>query len=159
MKNVQTYTDIYGDSLSLHALDTEERKLVQDLQKFARRAEWSAFSNYWIPAVAALYEKRGLKPRQMQQTLVWRIAQDLDGRLAVAEGHARIPDYRDELEWLIRDKFPSRRAFCKATGLSEDMLSHVLARRKHLAIDTLIEALNSIGYDLRIRPLPKGKAS
>lgn len=65
----------------------------------------------------------------------------------------RAPDYRDELDELIRENFPTRRAFCEATGISEDMLCHVLARRKHLAIDTLNEALSRIGYTLRIQPL------
>jgi hypothetical protein len=33
------------------------------------------------------------------------------------------------------------------------MLSHVLARRKHLAIDTLNAALEKIGFTLHIAPL------
>lgn len=32
------------------------------------------------------------------------------------------------------------------------MLSHVLAKRKHLAVDTLADALAKIGYMLRIVP-------
>ena len=40
-----------------------------------------------------------------------------------------------------------------ATGLTEDMLSHVLAGRKHLAIETLSEALQKIGFSLRIVPV------
>ena len=75
-------------------------------------------------------------------------------RLAVAQGVARNPDYRDEIEELIRTRFKTRREFCEATGLSEDMLSHVLARRKHIAIDTLSEALSRIGCFLRIVPQP-----
>jgi hypothetical protein len=39
--------------------------------------------------------------------------------------------------------------------LAEDLISHVLARRKHLAIDTLTEALDKIGYRLEIRPTPQ----
>jgi hypothetical protein len=81
------------------------------------------------------------------------VAQDLASRLAISQGHASAPDYRDELEAIIRTHFPTRRAFCEATGLSEDMLSHVLARRKHLAIDTLEAALRRIGYGLHIAPL------
>ncbi len=34
------------------------------------------------------------------------------------------------------------------------MLSHVLAKRKHLAIQTLAEALEKVGYGLHIAPLP-----
>jgi hypothetical protein len=52
------------------------------------------------------------------------------------------------------EDFSSRRAFCEATGLSEDMLSHVLAGRKDFALDTLTEALAKIGYGLPFLPAP-----
>lgn len=55
---------------------------------------------------------------------------------------------------MIRTHFHTRREFCEATGISEDMLSHVLAGRKHLAIDTLSQALARIGYRLQITPRP-----
>jgi hypothetical protein len=55
---------------------------------------------------------------------------------------------------LIRGKFASRRAFCDAAGLSEDMLSHVLAGRKDLSLEKLTQALSRIGYRLRIVPVP-----
>ena len=64
------------------------------------------------------------------------------------------PTTATNLEQIIRERFATRRQFCEATGLSEDMLSHVLARRKHLAIDTLQDALSKIGYSLRIVPSP-----
>ena len=67
----------------------------------------------------------------------------------------RRSDYRDDLEQLILTKFRSRREFCEATGLAEDMLSHVLAKRKNLAIDTLTEALEKVGYTIHIVPLPE----
>ncbi len=51
---------------------------------------------------------------------------------------------------MIRTEFPSRRAFCKATGLSETMVSYVLAGRKDLSLATLNEALTRIGYRLHI---------
>jgi len=46
-----------------------------------------------------------------------------------------------------------RRACCQATGLAEDMPSHVLAGRKELSSKSLTEALGRIGYALHIRPL------
>ena len=97
--------------------------------------------------------KRGLERREVAQTAVWRIAGDLSSRIALEAGLVGPHDYRDELARLIRERFRTRREFCRATGISEDMLSHVLARRKHLAIDTLTEALAKIGYTLRIGPL------
>lgn len=100
-----------------------------------------------------LTTRSGSSPRkQSRQTAVYRIAQDLGSRIAIQAGFARMPDYRDELDELIRSRFKTRREFCRATGLSEDMVSHVLARRKHLAVDTSQEALSKIGYSLRIVP-------
>jgi hypothetical protein len=84
---------------------------------------------------------------------VWKIAQDLGSRLMVRAGLARSVDYRDRLEEIIRSQFPSRRSFSEATGISEDMLSHVIAHRKHLAVETLAEALERIGYELQIVPM------
>ena len=81
------------------------------------------------------------------------LPRDLGSRLAIQAGVARTPDYRDELSDLIESQFQTRRAFCQATGLTEDMLSHVLAGRKQLAISTLNDALSRIGFSLRIVPI------
>ena len=153
MKKKQTYTDLKGRTIDLADLDTQERLLVEELQVHAAtHPDWNDYGNYWIPKVDALYEPRGLTRREIVATAVWRIAQDIGGRIGIAAGLARVPDYRDDLEALIRSRFHTRREFCEATGLSEDMVSHVLSRRKHLAIDTLANALDRIGYSLHIAP-------
>jgi hypothetical protein len=147
------YVDQKGRELPLTGLDPQERQLVAELQHHAQsKPDWNAFENYWTAAVAAFYDSRGISRRQSHETVVYKIAQDLSGRLAVRAGLARLPDYRDELEEIIRTSFRTRREFCHATGLSEDMLSHVLAHRKHLAIETLTQVLDRIGYTLRIVP-------
>jgi hypothetical protein len=149
-----TYTDYKGRTISLAELDDEERKLIARLRRRAKtHPDWNDFDNYWTRAVAEFYDGRGVPRTESRKTAAYRIAQDLSSRIAVSQGYARLGDYRDELAALIRKHFPTRRAFCEATGLSEDMLSHVLARRKHLAIDTLTDALSRIGYTLRIEPL------
>jgi hypothetical protein len=155
MRQTDVYVDLEGQVLSLAGLDADERRLVSRLRRRARtNPDWDAFDNYWTVAVPAFYEARGLSRPAVARTVPWRIAQDLSGRIAVAAGLARVPDYRDELEELIRTKFPNRRAFCEATGLSEDMLSHVLAGRKDLSLAALTAALGRIGYRLRILPSP-----
>ncbi len=70
----------------------------------------------------------------------------------MATGIARYGDYRDELEELIQEHFPSRAAFCKKTGISPTMLSHVLAVRKQLSLGALTAALERVGFQLRIVP-------
>ena len=148
------YRNIRGKDIPLAGLDDDELKLIKQLKTRARtKPDWNDFDNYWWRKVGDFYLARGLDRRAITQTAAWKITQDLSSRIAIAQGYARLGDYRDELAALIRKHFPTRRAFCEATGLSEDMLSHVLARRKHLAIDTLTDALSRIGYTLRIEPL------
>jgi hypothetical protein len=158
MKPSDTYLDLDGNQFSLADLDPEERRLVARLRRRARtRPDWDDFDNYWMAAVAAFYDGRGLSRKQSLRKVPYRIAQDLSSRLGIAQGYIRPDDYRDELEDLIQEHFPSRRAFCQATGLTDDMLSHVLAGRKDLSLGTLEAALARIGYRLRFAPAPEQK--
>jgi len=151
----KTYTDLDGRVFGLATLAPDEAALVEKLQKYAKEhPDWFEYGNYWIAEFAKFRDKRGLTRRETIQTTAYRIGQDLESRIGLATGMVRQSDYRDELELLIGTKFDTRREFCEATGLSEDMLSHVLAKRKHLAIDTLADALARIGYTIRIAPLP-----
>ncbi|MFM9961425.1 MAG: hypothetical protein ACKV2Q_09380 [Planctomycetaceae bacterium] len=157
MKQPSVYQDLKGRELTLDELPAGEQKLISDLRSAAKKAkDWSSFSNLWMPKVSEFYSPLGLTRPQIRQTAGYRVAQDLDSRLAIANGQARVPDYRDELESLIGERFQTRREFCEATGLTEDMLSHVLSKRKHLAINTLEESLRRIGYTLHIAPLVEG---
>ena len=151
---INDHSGLRGDVILVDRLTDAEQAFVKELKRQAKKiADWNGFWNHWTHAVAEFYKDSGLTRRQIRETGVYRIAQDLGSRLAVEAGIARVPDYRDELNALIRSQFQTRRAFCEATGLSEDMLSHVFAGRKHLAIDTLSEALSRIGFSLRIVPV------
>lgn len=148
------YVNLKGDFIAVADLTVAEQKFVAKLKRQAKQlGDWNEFENYWTREVGDFYKDSGLTRTQMRATGVYRIAQDLGSRLAVEAGLARVPDYRDELDALIRSRFQTRREFCQATGLTEDMLSHVLSGRKHLAIETLSEALQKIGFSLRIVPV------
>jgi len=143
-----------GNEICLGHLDAEERRLLGQIRRRARtHPDWDDFDNYWTAGVPAFYQARGLDRRAVARTILWRIAQDLSGRIAVAAGLARMSDYRDDLEELIRTKYATQRAFCEATGLSQDMLSHFLAGRKELSLGALTKALARIGHTLHIRPI------
>jgi hypothetical protein len=149
------YRDLDGQTYSLAHLNEDERVLIHELQsRAASAADWTEFGNYWMAAVHDFYHARGFSRQQTQQSAAFHIAQDLASRIGVATGLMRMSDYRDELEELIRTRFKTQRAFCEATGLSEDMLSHVLNKRKHLAIDTLADALARVGYAIHITAAP-----
>ena len=152
----EVYVDLHGVRYSLTHLDADEHDLIEELRQFSRdHPESSAFRNHFMGVVGGFYEQRGRSRHDVTQTVMWRIAQDIGSRLMVAEGSARAPSLREELVDLIESQFSSRREFCQATGLSEDMLSHVLAGRKNLSIGALTDALAKVGYTIHITPLPE----
>ena len=155
---MNAYIDLRGNKFAVTGLDADERELIDRLKREAEKCpEWTQFRNFWMGEVDRFYSARGLSRREIIETTGYQIGQDLKSRLGISQGQMRLGDYRGELEMLILKNFPTRKAFCDATGLSEDMLSHVLARRKHLAIDTLTDALAKIGYTIHIAPLPNLK--
>jgi len=145
--------DLDGSAISLDQLDSDEKRLLARLERRARtHPDWSDFDNFWAPAVAAFYDARGLPRSQTIRTPVYQIAQDLSARLGIAQGMVRSPDYLDQLEDLVLNHFPSRTAFCKASGLSQATLDGVLAGRMDLPLESLSKALERTGYRLRIVP-------
>jgi hypothetical protein len=159
-KKSDIYTDLRGRAILLSSLDDEERGLVARLvERAGEKPDWNEFDGFWWREVAKLYDGRGLSRAESLQSPVYQVAKDLSSRLAIAAGVAREPDYRDELADLIRRRFKTRKEFCDATGLSEDMLSHVLARRKHFSIDALQAALSKIGCTLQITAKPDHRAA
>jgi hypothetical protein len=153
-KNPKNQDDAKAEEYDLTSLDHEEQELVRDLVAYASHhsdARTGEYRNYYIQRVGNFYEARGLSRTETTKTTVWQIAQDVSGRLMVASGIARdSDDYREKLDALIRSKYGSRRRFCELTGISEDMLSHVLAKRKHMSIQSLSDALSKIGYTIQI---------
>ncbi|HEX3151012.1 MAG TPA: hypothetical protein VHR66_23230 [Gemmataceae bacterium] len=92
MSEIASYRLMNGTTFSLTGLDADERQLVDDL--FARRrsmSNWAEFGNYYIKAVAGFYEGRRLARRVIVSLPVWKIAQDMKGRMMVAMGHAEAP--------------------------------------------------------------------
>jgi hypothetical protein len=146
----------------LKELDAEEAELLDEVREFLNRSQdWSLYSNFWMAKVGDLYDARGKSRSEAIKSPLYRVAQDLGGRLAVAQGLARAtnpnPNYRDQLSRLILEKYRTRRGFCQEAGISEDLLSHVLAGRKDFAIETLAKALERIGYRLQIVPIANGE--
>ncbi|HYV36840.1 MAG TPA: hypothetical protein VE988_14120 [Gemmataceae bacterium] len=151
MAAASKYIDLKGLAHSLTDLDPDERRLIAQLRKQAvQNPDWNTFTNSWFNTVAKFYDARGLSRKESRRTVVYQIAQDLGNRLAIAAGLARQHDYRSQLLEIIRTQFQTNHAFCEATGLSEDMLSHVLAGRKDLSMQALSQALERIGYEVRL---------
>jgi hypothetical protein len=154
------YVNCYGETIALDGLDSEERRLVARLRRRAQSGPgWCEFSDFAVNLVGAFYDKRGVSRKQARLSPVLRIALDLSSRLGIAEGKIAPPtfDYREQLERLVL-LFPTRRAFCKAAGISQNMLSHCLAGRKDLSMSSVSQALKRIGYRIDFVPQSKAKA-
>jgi hypothetical protein len=153
-----THTTLQGLELDLTSLTAEEAAVFDQARRaYAELPEWHAFKQKWLNEVLGLYDRQKLPRREAVAKPLYRAVQDLGSRLMVQAGYAKMPSYREQIVALIETMFETRREFCKATGLSEDMLSHVLKGRKDVSITTLTESLQKIGYALAIVPLPKAR--
>ena len=140
-----TYRTITGRSLDLRKLGREERPFIASVLGFYKNGvEWSKFAALWVRD----FEKRGLNP----DGLAYRICQDLEARLGIAQGKVAPPDYRDYLADLIEERYGSRYKFCKETGIDPGHLSRVFASRSDLSLEALKKLLNVLGAALVVEP-------
>jgi len=128
--------------------------LLADIQDYETRhpADWDGFDNFAYAAVASSM-MRGMDAGQVVTIRPFPITEDLSARVMLRTGLVAQPSYRGDLRDIADSKFKTRRSFCKATGLSEDMLSHFLAGRKELSLESLDAALRRIGYRVGVLPV------
>jgi transcriptional regulator with XRE-family HTH domain len=140
----RTYRTITGRDLDLSHLDPAERDFLGTVQKKVEEApEWSAFANWWFVAL----KEAGLP----ESSLAYRICQDLEARLGIAQGTVAPPDYRDYLADLIEERFGTRYRFCKETGVNPGHLSRVLSSQAHLSLKSLERILDTLHASLVIQ--------
>jgi hypothetical protein len=158
MPHSNHHVDLNGREICLGHLDTEEKQLLARIRRRARtHPDWCDFRNYWVRAVAEFYDARRVPRKVARATAVYQVAQDLWSRLGIAAGLVRPDDYRSELEAVIREQFPSKAAFCEATGIEEEALRAFLAGRQELPLEVLNAGLERIGYRLHIIAAPPRK--
>ena len=146
---MEIYRTLTGRRVDLASLSQPEREALTAVRAlYRRRPAWDEFAQEWIAIARSMALSGGTKI-PVKSTL-YRVCQDLELRLGVAEGQIAAPDYRDRLADLIEERFESRYAFCKATGIDQGNLSHVLAGRKHFSSDTLFRVLEALGVQIEL---------
>jgi hypothetical protein len=106
----RSYRTITGRRLDVGELDASEGRFLAAVQeRYERDPEWSVFASWW----SASLREAGI-PRTSP---AYRICQDLEARLGIAQGAVAPPDYRDYLADLIEERYGSRYRFCKETGV------------------------------------------
>lgn len=144
---MQSYRALTGRLYDLRALSVAERETLDEIRAlYARRLSWDDFGRQWVRSARERLWDKGQVP--VGSTL-YRIGQDLELRIGIAEGRVARPDYRDMLADHIEGRFRSRYAFCKAAGIDQGNLSRVLAGKKHLSPETLTRALEVLGVHLQ----------
>lgn len=139
------YQTISGRTLQVRGLSEEERKFLASVQrKYTQGPEWSDFAAYWSEE----FQRAGLPV----DSPTYRICQDLEARLGIAQGKVARPDYRDYLADLIEERYGSRYRFCKETGVDPGHLSRVFASRSELSLQNLDRILEALHASLVIQP-------
>lgn len=135
--NGSVFQTITGRKLQLADLDTRERRFLAAVRRqYEREPEWSQFGAWWPTEM----ERAGLG----SESALYRVCQDLEARLGIAQGKVAPPDYRDYLADLIKERFGSRYRFCQETGVDPGHLSRVLASRSDLSFQALQRVLNEL---------------
>jgi transcriptional regulator with XRE-family HTH domain len=138
------YQTITGRRISLAKLSRSEKDFLSRVkQKYHARLEWTRFAAWWNVE----FTGSGLSTR----SAVYRICQDLEARLGIAQGSVSPPDYRDFLADLIDGQFGSRQEFCRATGVDPGQLSRVFAGRADLSLRALQKVLDVLRAQLIIQ--------
>src|SRR5882757_682959 len=104
------FSTITGRRIDLKKLSRKEKQFLSEvIRKYECKPSWNSFASWWL----AELRKVGLNG----SSPVYRVCQDLEARLGIAEGKVAPPNYRDYLADLIEDKYGSRYQFCREKGL------------------------------------------
>lgn len=139
------YRTITGRRLELNHLTNAERTFLAEVNRTYDKARgWSEFGAWWM----AEFKNSSLP----HDSVVYRICQDLEARLGIAQGTVAPPDYRDFVADLIEERYGSRYRFCKETGVDPGHLSRVFASRSELSLQSLQKILQKLHAALVIQP-------
>ena len=145
MRKKSEYRTISGRRYELRDLGKAEHRFLAVVHKeFDRSPGWSEFGSWWVGAFT--------RARLPQESATYRICQDLEARLGIAQGTVAPPDYRDYLADLIEERYGSRYRFCKETGVDPGHLSRVFASRSELSLQSLQQILKALGATLVVQP-------
>lgn len=139
------YRTITSRSFDLKKLTkAEQRCLAAVVGKYQTKPEWSQFASWWL----AHLSESGIEPGSP----VYRICDDLEARLGIAQEKVAPPDYRDFLADLIEAQYGTRYKFCKETGIDQGQLSRVFAGRADLSLELLQKVLQLLRAALVVQP-------
>ena len=145
------YETLTGRRVPVEKFSRKERQVfLRLIEEYERSPKWGRFSSVWQRLIAEALPKHSAKERR--ENALYKIGQDLELRLGIAQGAVAPPDYRDYIVDAIEEKFHSRYRFCKETGVPEGFLSQVLAGKKDFSLARLREVAAALDLELVLLP-------
>lgn len=146
------YTTITGRQIDLSNLAIDTRGLLREVFiQFSRKPTWAEFSSW----CRELFSQRG---RIINQKAVEEIAEDLAGRLGIAQRQMALPGPAGLLLEEIQRSFTTRENFCNTFSINPQELGAVVACRDDLPLGLLKKFSAHLGLVLWLRPLSEIEA-
>src|SRR5262249_4322617 len=118
---MKKYQNLKQEIYDLDAVPPEQQSVYEAVWNFYKQApDWDRFTQFWLVQMDRLHPQ--LSRKDITETPLFKSCEDLDARVAINQGYTCASDYRDELQKIIEQKFPSRYAFCQTVGLDEGYL-------------------------------------
>ncbi|MBI4617688.1 MAG: hypothetical protein HY720_29015 [Planctomycetes bacterium] len=144
MLRKKVFVTMTGRAVDLGAVNKEEREaLAAVVERYRAQPEWTRFASWWMKELA----KRGIEDR----SALYRICDDLEARLGIAQGKASPPDYRHYLLALIEERYGSRYKFCMETGVDQGQLSRIMAGKGDFSMESLSKVLRALRASLVVQ--------
>src|SRR3989344_1640138 len=154
-----TYTILSGRACHLDALTDHELSALREvLDHLRHNPSWVSFGAAWPLIVRRWIGEAAFFEAAAERTCgLYRICQDIESRIGIAEGRVAPADYRDILVGWIEERFPSTHAFCGAAGMDDEPLSRALSGQKDLSIESFEGLLRVLGRRLATEANIDGK--
>jgi transcriptional regulator with XRE-family HTH domain len=137
----KAFVTLTGRTVDLGALSESERgALAAVVEKYRAQPDWTRFAAWWMKEL----DKREIA----RESALYRICDDLEARLGIAQGKASPPDYRHYLLALIEERFGSRYKFCMETGVDQGQLSRILSGKGDFSMENLAKMLRALHASL-----------
>ena len=144
MVRKKVFVTLTGRTVDLSALSEGERgALAAVVEKFRAQPDWTRFAAWWMKELG----KRDIA----RESALYRICDDLEARLGIAQGKASPPDYRHYLLALIEERYGSRYKFCMDTGVDQGQLSRILSGKGDFSMENLAKVLRALHASLVVQ--------
>ena len=131
-KKPKFYETITGlRKIDLSKLDAKELAFLREVVEFYKtKPDWNEYAN----RLNLLRQKYQIEINSSAAD----IGYDLEARIGIAEGKVAMPNYQDQINDFIMEKFWSRDNFCRETNITTKMLAQVFAGKSTLGDIKLI---------------------